>query len=70
MDIKRQVENLMTEAIELRRDFHMGPELGYQEYKTSEKIAGYLRNLGLSVTAGITKTGVTGLLNRKRKVQH
>lgn len=63
MDIKRQVEDLMQEAIELRRDFHMYPELGYQEYRTSEKIAEYLMNLGLTVTTNITKTGVTGLLN-------
>ncbi|MBK5260985.1 MAG: amidohydrolase [Peptostreptococcaceae bacterium] len=63
LDIKRQVENLTGEAIELRRDFHMYPELGYQEYKTSKKIAEYLKKLGLLVTENITKTGVTGLLN-------
>ncbi len=63
LDIKRQVENLMQEAIALRRDFHMQPELGYEEYRTSAKISGYLRNLGLTVTTNITKTGVTGLLN-------
>lgn len=63
MDIKKQVENFMEEAIALRHDFHMYPELGYQEYKTSGKIAEYLKKLGLSVTENITKTGVTGLLN-------
>jgi len=63
LDIKRQVENHMEEAIGLRREFHRHPELGYQEYETSEKIAAYLKDLGLSVTTGITKTGVTGLLD-------
>lgn len=63
MDLKTQVERFMDDAIELRRDFHMHPELGYQEFRTSEKVAEYLRGLGLEVTTHITKTGVTGLLN-------
>ncbi|MFA7660506.1 MAG: amidohydrolase [Anaerovoracaceae bacterium] len=63
MDLKTQVERFMDDAIELRRDFHMHPELGYQEFRTSEKVAEYLRGLGLEVTTNITKTGVTGLLN-------
>ncbi|MCG8482703.1 MAG: amidohydrolase [Clostridia bacterium] len=65
MDIKQQVEELMNEAIELRRDFHMYPEIGYEEYRTSEKIEEYLKKLGLKVTSNITKTGVTGLLNEE-----
>lgn len=63
LDIKRQVENLMQEAIEHRRDFHRYPELGYQEHRTAGIISGYLRSLGLIVTTNIAKTGVTGLLN-------
>ena len=63
MDIKKKVESLMQEALELRRDFHMYPELGYEEFRTSEKVAEFLKDLGLEVTTKITKTGVTALLN-------
>jgi amidohydrolase len=42
----------------MRRDFHMHPELGFQEVRTSGIIARELRELGLEVATGIAKTGV------------
>jgi amidohydrolase len=42
----------------MRRDFHMHPELGFQETRTSSIIAHELRELGLEVATGIAKTGV------------
>ena len=36
--------NLKPENLaEIRRDFHRFPELGFQEKRTKEKIAGYLK---------------------------
>lgn len=61
MDIKKEVEQLYDELIELRRDFHMHPELGYQEFRTSKIVQEYLENLGIE-TKIVTKTGVVGLL--------
>lgn len=46
----------------LRRDFHMHPELGFQEVRTSGIIARELRELGLEVSTGIAKTGVVALI--------
>ena len=60
-DIKREVLALREELIALRRDFHMHPELGYQEHRTSQIVYRYLEELGLEVTK-VTKTGVVGLL--------
>lgn len=52
-----------NEIIELRRDFHRHPELGFQEVRTSKIVADRLRSLGLEVTTGVAKTGVVAMLN-------
>ncbi len=44
--IKNQINKLKQEIIDLRRDFHMYPELGFQEFKSAEKVEAYLQNLG------------------------
>lgn len=62
MKIKSQVEALKEELIELRRDFHMHPELGFEEYRTAKIVANYLEKCGLEVKRGVAKTGVVGLL--------
>jgi len=41
-----------------RRDFHMHPELGFQEDRTSGKVAEVLQELGLRVRKGVGRTGV------------
>ena len=64
--LKRQVDNsaarIESKVIEWRRHFHQFPELSNREYKTVEKIAGHLKNLGLDVKTGVAHTGVVGLL--------
>ncbi len=62
MDIRKIVNELKDELIELRRDFHQHPELGFEEYRTSDKVAKYLEGCGLEVKTGIAHTGVTGFL--------
>ena len=52
--------NLKSEnLVEIRRDFHRFPELGFQEKRTKDKIASYLKELGLDVYYG---SGIVGLL--------
>ena len=46
----------------LRRDFHMNPELGYQEVRTAGIIAQELSSLGLEVITGVAETGVVSVL--------
>jgi len=65
MDIKKKIISLKDELIELRRDFHKHPELGFEEYKTAEIVANYLEKCGLNVKRGVAKTGVVGLLKGK-----
>ena len=63
---KLQLANEYLEySINLRRDFHQYPELGFQEFRTSEIIAKELENLGYVVIKNIGKTGVIGILQGK-----
>ena len=43
---------------EYRRDFHMNPELGFAEHRTSAKVAEILEGLGYRVQRGVGRTGV------------
>lgn len=61
MDIKKEINRYLHELIELRRDFHKHPELGFEEFRTSKIIYDYLIDIGLEVKK-IAKTGVVGLL--------
>lgn len=52
-------------SVLFRRDFHQHPELGFQEERTSEKIAEELTSMGFEVKKHIGKTGVIGILKGK-----
>ena len=45
-----------------RHDFHLHPELGFEEHQTSSKVADLLTDFGLSVHRGIGGTGIVGIL--------
>ena len=53
---------------EYRREFHMQPELGFEEKQTSEKIASTLEGLGFRVRRGVGKTGVVGEIGNGKPV--
>jgi amidohydrolase len=46
----------------LRRDLHAHPELGFEEQRTSDLIAGTLTEWGIPVHRGLGKTGVVGVV--------
>jgi amidohydrolase len=50
--------NIQKEMSAWRRDFHMHPELGFQEKRTSARVAESLEQLGYLVKRGIGRTGV------------
>jgi hypothetical protein len=45
-----------------RHDFHLHPELGFEEHRTAAKVAELLNDFGVSVHRGIGRTGVVGIL--------
>lgn len=52
------------EFIALRRDIHHHPELGFEEFRTSDLVAQKLADWGYSVERNIGGTGVVGQLTR------
>ena len=61
-DFLNEATELFPYTQTLRRDFHMHPELGFNEIRTGGIVAKELEALGLEVTKGVGKTGVVGLL--------
>lgn len=61
LDFLKLAEDIEKEIIEIRRDIHRNPELGYEEHRTSQKIKEFLKKEGIEYkeTAG---TGVCGII--------
>ena len=55
-------DKIEPKVIEWRRHFHQNPELSNREFKTAEKVAAHLKNLGLQVQTKVAHTGVVGIL--------
>jgi amidohydrolase len=66
MNLKDRIAGLGEELIDLRRDIHRHPELGFQEQRTAEKVEKYLQGLGLPVKR-LAGTGVIALLEGRGK---
>lgn len=54
----------INDAIALRRDLHRHPELGFEEHRTSEKIATLLGGWGWRVHRGLAITGVVAQMGQ------
>lgn len=65
INVLLEAENLLAYTLNLRRDFHRNPELGFQEIRTSRIVAQELSSLGLEIKTGVGKTGVVALLDGK-----
>jgi len=66
IDFKAEAEGLREQLVAWRRDFHMHPELAFQERRSARVIADYVRELGYQVQTGVAKTGVVALLEGQR----
>ena len=62
-NFREEAEHLFDDMVRMRRDFHMHPELGFQETRTSQIVASTLQELGMEVQQGIAQTGVVGILD-------
>ena len=60
--MQQDILEIEDKLIEWRRDFHQNPELSNREFKTAEKIAKHLTDIGLQVETNIAKTGVVAIL--------
>jgi amidohydrolase len=58
--------DVARDVIELRRDIHRHPELGFEEVRTAAIVADRLERLGFEVRTKIGGTGVVGIMRSKR----
>ena len=61
-DFLAKAQELFNYTQTLRRDFHMHPELGFEEIRTAGIVAKELRELGMETTTGVAVTGVVAVL--------
>ncbi|HZV39502.1 MAG TPA: amidohydrolase, partial [Pseudoxanthomonas sp.] len=54
--------DLLPDLVDLRRDLHAHPELGFAEHRTAARVAEAMRELGLETTTDIGGTGVVATL--------
>ena len=56
--------DLFKQLIDIRRQLHQFPELGYQEYKTAELISAELKKLRIDHKTKIASTGIVATLKK------
>ncbi|MGZ8541852.1 MAG: amidohydrolase [Chitinophagaceae bacterium] len=60
--VKQMAYSDSVRLVDMYKDLHQNPELGFMEFRTSGIVAKELKTLGYEVIAGIAKTGVAGIL--------
>ena len=61
INLRKEAEEIKNLLINLRRDFHENPELGFEEWRTSGKIKDFLKEEGIEYIE-TAKTGVCGII--------
>ncbi len=64
MSTAERLAPLHAQMTHWRRDIHTHPELGFEEQRTADLVAGQLASVGIEVHRGVGKTGVVGVLRR------
>jgi amidohydrolase len=60
----QRAHNIADQLVGWRREFHMRPELGFQETRTTARVVKELESLGYRVHTGVGRTGVVGELGQ------
>jgi amidohydrolase len=60
--LDRLAAEAQPQVVEWRRWFHQNPELGNREFKTSERIATILDEMGIEAKTGIAHTGIVAVI--------
>lgn len=61
MNVRELSEKYKEELIDLRREFHKNPELGWEEIRTGKRVEEELKKIGIGVER-VAKTGIVGTL--------
>jgi amidohydrolase len=65
-DMLEKAREIEEQIIAWRRDIHMHPELGFQEFRTARLIAETLTEMGIEAETGVGKTGVVARIGEGR----
>ena len=57
-----EAEKIKDWMVKIRRDFHMNPELGMEEFRTRDKIVEYLQEMEIEYITGVAGTGILGII--------
>ena len=60
--------SLADQIVAWRRDIHMHPELGFQEFRTAKLVAEALTDMGIEAETGVGKTGVVARIGEGKPV--
>ncbi|MBZ0302504.1 MAG: amidohydrolase [Anaerolineae bacterium] len=60
--------SLQDQLVAWRRDIHMHPELGFEEYRTAKTVAEALTEMGIEAETGIGVTGVVARIGEGKPV--
>lgn len=66
MNIKQRIEEIYPEIVEIRRDFHLHPEISEYEKRTSQKICEYLSLWDIPHCDNVAGYGVVGVIQGKK----
>ena len=61
VDFRKEANEIKNELIDIKRDIHMHPEVGFEEVRTSTLIKDFLKNEGIEYTS-VAGTGVCGII--------
>ena len=67
MPVRNRIAEIASEAAQWRQDFHAHPELRFEEFRTSARVAELLRSFGCDeVVEGVGQTGVVGVIRGQK----
>ncbi len=67
-DRMEHARSFEDQIIAWRRDIHMHPELGFQEFRTAKLVAEALTDMGIEAETGVGKTGVVARIGEGQPV--
>jgi len=67
MGLNQRIKAYEEDATKIRRELHKIPEIGFEEFKTSEYICKFLELNGITFEKNIIKTGVVAKIEGKNK---
>jgi amidohydrolase len=65
-NVLERANELKDQIVAWRRDIHVHPELGFQEFRTAKLVAETLTSMGIEAETGVGKTGVVARIGEGR----